>query len=142
MLEEGTTSGRLHVLHSGTVEVVKQGLQLHVTSQPGALFGEMSILLGVPHVATVRTLTPARLYTLSDGAAFLASEPRLALSVARLVAHRLHHISGYLVDLKQQFGGQGNHLEMVDVILGSLSQIHPSNPDFSPGSDREREPND
>jgi hypothetical protein len=42
----------------------------------------------------------------------------------------------YLVDLKRQFSGYGNHLEMVGEVLESL--MHQQDRDFSPGSDRDR----
>lgn len=56
LLAEGMQSGALCILISGEVEVLKGGFQVNVVSDPGAFFGEMSILLNTPHTATVRAL--------------------------------------------------------------------------------------
>ena len=54
VLAAGTTSGRLLVLKTGAVEVMKDGMQLAEVSEPGAVFGELSMLLDQPHTADVR----------------------------------------------------------------------------------------
>ena len=56
VLAAGTTSGRLLVLKTGAVEVVKDGIQIAEVSEPGAVFGELSLLLDQPHAADVRAL--------------------------------------------------------------------------------------
>jgi signal-transduction protein with cAMP-binding, CBS, and nucleotidyltransferase domain len=45
VLAAGTTSGRLLVLKTGAVEVMKDGVQIAEVSEPGAVFGELSMLL-------------------------------------------------------------------------------------------------
>ena len=50
----GTTSGRLLVLKKGAVEVLKDGVRLAEVSEPGVIFGELSMLLERPHTADVR----------------------------------------------------------------------------------------
>ena len=60
LLTEGMTSGRLYVLVEGSIEVVRGETQVAVVSEPGSMFGEMSMLLELPHTATVRTLSPRR----------------------------------------------------------------------------------
>ena len=45
VLAAGTTSGRLLVLKTGAVEVVKDEIQIAEVSEPGAVFGELSLLL-------------------------------------------------------------------------------------------------
>ena len=52
----GTTSGRLLVLKKGAVEVLKNGVRLAEVSEPGVIFGELSLLLDRPHTADVRAL--------------------------------------------------------------------------------------
>src|SRR4051812_31819651 len=51
VLVAGVTSGRLLVLRSGAVEVVKDGTRLAEVSEPGAVFGELSLFLDRPHTA-------------------------------------------------------------------------------------------
>ena len=135
LLPEGETSGRLYVLLDGEVEVVRGETQINTVGEAGALFGEMSILLGLPHTATVRALTPCAAHVTEDGAGFLKSHPELSHHLAQLLAQRLHGVTTYLVDLKRQFEGDGGHLGVVDEILESL--VHEQRAEFTPGSDRD-----
>jgi len=135
LLTEGVRSGRLYVLASGTVEVARGDTRVAVVSEPGSIFGEMSVLLDVPHTATVRTLSPVTVYVFDDAGEFLRSDAEIALVVAKLLAQRLNTATTYLVDLKRQYSGQNNHLGMVSEVLASL--IHQPETDFKPGSDRQ-----
>jgi len=128
LLPEGRTSGHLYVLKSGTVEVLRGDTQVAVIEEPGAVFGEMSVLLNRPHTATVRALTPIHVHAFDDAAAFLRSNPEIALHVGRLLAGRLNAATTYLADLKEQFEGQSNHLSMVGEVLDAL--IHQQDEDF------------
>jgi CRP/FNR family transcriptional regulator, cyclic AMP receptor protein len=134
LLDEGQTSGVLFVLVEGSVEIVKGPLQITTVSDPGAFFGEMSVLLGQPHMATVRTLQPSSFRVAADPGVFLGSHPEIAFAVARLLAKRLHFVTTYLVDLKRQFEGSGDHLAIVDEVLESL--VHHQEAESEPGSDR------
>jgi hypothetical protein len=97
----------------------------------------MSVLLDMPHMATVRAMAPSRAHVVEDGAGFLESHPDVAAALARLLAQRLHGVTTYLVDLKKQFEDEASHLGMVDEILEAL--VHDQPRDFTPGSDREPE---
>ena len=138
LLSEGVRSGHLYVLSTGTIEVVRGETRVAVVSEPGAVFGEMSVLLDVPHTATVRALSPATVYAFDNAEEFLKSDPEIALIVARLLAQRLNTATTYLVDLKRQYAGQGNHLGMVSEVLASL--LNQPDTDFKPGSDRQPNP--
>lgn len=135
LLPEGGNTGRLYVLASGSVEVLRGDTQVAVIADPGAVFGEMSVLLGVPHTATVRTLTDCEVFAYDDAEAFMNSDPTITFAIARLLAQRLNSATTYLVDLKQQYAGSGNHLGMVSSVLASL--INQPDRDYEPGSDRE-----
>jgi CRP-like cAMP-binding protein len=137
LLSEGDKTGRLYVLLDGAVEVLKGEVQINVVSDVGAVFGEMSVLLNMPHMATVRAVSDARAHVVDDGAAFLEKHPDVAAALARLLAQRLHGVTTYLVDLKQQFEDRSDHLGMVDEILEAL--LHDQRSEFTPGSDREPE---
>jgi CRP/FNR family transcriptional regulator, cyclic AMP receptor protein len=138
LLDEGTRSGRLYVLVSGTVEVVKGDVQITTVSEPGAFLGEISALLDIPHMATVRAVERSTVRVATDPRAFLGSHPQIALAVARLLAKRLHFVSSYLVDVKRQFEDHENHLGIVDEVLETL--VHHQEPDAEPGSDRHPDP--
>jgi CRP-like cAMP-binding protein len=137
LLADGGATGRFYVLIEGAVEIVKSGVQINVVSDVGAVFGEMSVLLGMPHMATVRAIGPVRAYSVEDGAAFLETHPDVAAALAKLLAQRLHGVTTYLIDLKRQFEDEQSHLGMVDEILEAL--VHDQPRDFTPGSDREPE---
>jgi CRP/FNR family cyclic AMP-dependent transcriptional regulator len=138
ILEEGTRSGVLYILASGSVEVLKGDLQIATVDAPGAFFGEMSALLDLPHMATVRALTDATLFVAADPLGFLQSHQEVALSLARLLARRLNSVTSYLVDLKRQFEDQQSHLSMVDEVLETL--IQQQGAESEPGSDRYPDP--
>lgn len=135
LMSEGDRSGRIYVLVEGVVEVLKGDFQINVVSDRGAVFGEMSILQDLPHMATVRAVTECRLRVTTDGEDFLRSHPDIAYLIAQMLAQRLHGVTTYLVDLKRQFEGESSHLGVVDEILESLT--HQQRTRFTPGSDRE-----
>jgi CRP-like cAMP-binding protein len=135
LLVEGESTGRLYMLIDGEVEVLRGDTRVMVANQPGAIFGEMSVLLGVPHTATVKTVVASTVYVIDDAETFLQAHPEIAFVVARLLAQRLNAATTYLVDLKRQFEGRGDHMEMVGDVLESL--IHQQSREFVPGSDRQ-----
>ena len=54
IIHEGATTGHLYVLIEGRLEVSKGDAVVASITEPGAIVGEMSVLLGQPHTATVR----------------------------------------------------------------------------------------
>lgn len=138
LLHEGVRSGKLYVLAEGAVEVLRGDTRVAIVSDEGAIFGEMSVLLDTAHTASVRTLTDATVYAFEDAAQFLKSDPEIAFVVARLLAQRLNGATTYLVDLKRQFEGHGNHLGMVSDVLDSLMSQQAV--EFTPGSDCQPDP--
>lgn len=135
LLPEGETTGRLYVLVEGVVEVAKGEHRIDTVAEPGAVFGEMSVLLEAPHMATVRALGPVRAHVSEDGASFIRAHPHIAFHLARVTARRLNGVTAYLVDLKTQFEAEAGHLGFVDEILECL--LHQPLDAFTPGSDRD-----
>jgi CRP-like cAMP-binding protein len=138
LLEEGKRSGRLFVLVDGEVEILRGDTSVAVVDEPGAIFGEMSVLLDLPHTATVRALSPVTVRAPADAGAFLRAHPEIAFHLARLLAQRLNAATTYLVDLKRQFEGAGDHFGMVGEVLEALT--HQQEAEFTPGSDRQPDP--
>jgi CRP-like cAMP-binding protein len=138
LLVEGGESGRLYVLESGVVEVLRGDTRVALIGDPGSVFGEMSVLLGLPHTATVRALSPVGVHVFDDAEAFLKSRPEIAFYLGRLLAQRLNAATTYLVDLKRQFEGHGSHLGMVGEVLETL--IHQQHEDFTPGPGQAADP--
>lgn len=120
LIIEGTRAPPIFVLLAGTVSVYRGEIRVSRTSTPGALFGEMSVLLDMPTTATVIAETPVRTARIDEAAAFLGAHPALALHAARLLAQRLYDATTYLADLKRQYVSEESHFGMVDRILGSL----------------------
>jgi CRP-like cAMP-binding protein len=134
LIVEGEETGRLYVLIEGEVAIVRGKTEVVAVSEPGAVFGEMSILLGKPHSATVVARRPCRVFVIEDGRAFMRSHPDVLLQISRLLALRLHMMTGYLADLKTQYFDRHDHLSMVEEVLGCLCQHHDH--EFTMGSDR------
>jgi len=138
VLHEGTRTGHLYVLIEGRLEVIKGETVIATMTEPGAVAGEMSVLLDLPHTATVRAAQDSVVYEIDDAASFLRQQPAMALIIARMLAQRLNVATTYLADLKRQYGGHGNHLAMVGDILQSMINLPPTQ--VSPGSDRQSDP--
>jgi CRP/FNR family transcriptional regulator, cyclic AMP receptor protein len=100
VLAAGATSGRLLVLKSGAVEVVKDGVRIAEVSEPGAVLGELSMLLDRPHTADVRALEAAEFHVAD--VASLTYEPANVLYVTVLLARRLDATNQALSEVKRQ----------------------------------------
>jgi CRP-like cAMP-binding protein len=138
VLHEGGRTGHLYVLIEGRLEVVKGDTVVASIAEPGAVLGEMSILLDKPHTATVRAADDSTIYEIEDAASFLRQQPAVTILIAKMLAQRLNVANTYLADLKQQYAGHGNHLSMVGDVLQSMINLPPT--EVSPGSDRKSDP--
>ena len=138
VIHEGVNTGHLFVLIEGRIEVVRGDTVVAVITEPGAVFGEMSVLLELPHTATVRAVSDSVIYEFDDAAAFLRDQPAVALLIARLLAQRLNVATTYLADIMDQYADHGSHLSMVGELLQSMINLPPMQ--VSPGSDRQSDP--
>jgi CRP-like cAMP-binding protein len=138
IIREQETTGHLYVLIEGRLEVIKGDTIVATLVEPGAVLGEMSVLLDQAHTATVRAASASTIYEINDAAAFLHAQPAVALLIARLLAQRLNVATTYLADIKRQYAGHGNHLAMVGDVLESMISLSPTK--VSPGSDRQSDP--
>ena len=138
ILHEGGQTGHLFVLLEGRLEVVKGDSVVAVLIEPGAVLGEMSVLLDQPHTATVRAASNSVVYEFDDAASFLRDQPAVALLIAQLLAQRLNVATTYLADLMHQYADHGTHLSMVGEILQSMINLPPMQ--VAPGSDRQSDP--
>ncbi|MBN9308702.1 cyclic nucleotide-binding domain-containing protein [Devosia sp.] len=94
--------GSLLVLKEGEVEVIRDGRFVSTIRQPGAIFGEMSVLLERPHSASVRAVTDVQLYVIEDALKVLEAHPAWLLQIARLLAQRVNATTAQLVELKSR----------------------------------------
>ena len=120
ILTEGERLGKIYILAEGQVEVIRERTQVTHIDEPGSIFGEMSVLLDMPHSATVKALSATKLYEIPDALTFLDKRPEFSLHIATMLARRLYYTTSYLVDLQQQAQGKRQDLDLVDEILASL----------------------
>ena len=138
LIEQGSPGGALLVLVAGTVAVERDGAGLAQIDTPGSILGEMSTVLARAASASVRAVTEVTVLEASDGASFLQGRPDVLMEVARTLATRLDNLTGHLVDVKRQYGGDSGHLGMLDDVLGTLMH-HQARP-VTPGSARLPDP--
>lgn len=122
VLAAGATTGKLLVLKEGAVEVRLDGLRIAEVSDPGAVFGEVGLLLGQPHTADVLALQPSTFHV-ADGRTFLRVNPTAALYVAMVLAHRLHAVNRHLVEAREKLAPAAHGRvfdEMVDNIAEAI----------------------
>ena len=101
VLAAASTTGRLLILRQGAVAVVKDGVEIAKVTEPGAVFGELSVLLGQPHTAEVRALEASQFHV-ADAATLLTVDPIALLYVATVLARRLDGANQALIELKRQ----------------------------------------
>jgi len=138
VLADGESVAALYVLLEGGLRVEKAGQLIATVTEPGACVGEMSLLLGIPATADVIASEQSVLAVIENAHAMLEREAGLPLALARLLAARLHVMTTYLADLKQQYADHDGGLGMVDVVLGSL--MRSSRPRTQLGSERDPDP--
>ena len=118
VLSADSTTGRLLFLKEGAVTVEKEGVQIARVTEPGAVFGELSVLLDQPHTADVRALETSQFHV-ADAATILRIDPIALLYVATVLAQRLDSANRGLLELKRQVQGD----EPRSVIWSSFEKI-------------------
>jgi len=123
VLTAGLMTGRLLILKQGAVEVIKEGVQIAKVTEPGAVFGELSVLLDQPHTADVRALEVSQFHV-ADAATLLRIDPIGLLYVATVLARRLDSANEALIELKRQVqageprGRIDRTVEQMELIVG------------------------
>lgn len=117
LLEQGTRTGKLVVLKDGELEVVRDGKFVSSTRSPGAIFGEMSLLLEKPHTATVQAVTDVECYVINDALKVLESHPAWTLQIARLLAQRVNSTTAALMEAKPDLDDDRERLIMPHYII-------------------------
>ncbi len=123
LVQNGRT-GLMFVLLDGAVEVIKDEVRLDTVTQPGAIYGDLSALLDVPHTATVRALRESRMHVVTNPRALLQENTVICFQLCELLARRLDGLAKYLVDVKKQYEGH-DHIGMVDNVLETLMNRQP-----------------
>jgi CRP/FNR family transcriptional regulator, cyclic AMP receptor protein len=137
VIAEGTRTGSIWVLVSGSVDIRRGDQHIGVVDQPGASFGEISILLDQPHGASVVARVPTVMRKVVDGVRMLDERPGLARLAATSLARRLDSLTIYLADVQRQYGAAPG-IAMVTDVLRHISQQ--SGPEVRPTSSRDPDP--
>lgn len=119
LITQGEMTDSIYFLHEGSVKVTKDGYDVAVINDKGAVFGEMSILLEYQHTASVQCLEDSSFYHIEHPKEYLEKHPRLLWHIAQILGMRLVNLNQYLVDVKRQYEGH-DHLHMVDEVLETL----------------------
>jgi CRP-like cAMP-binding protein len=119
LVREGERSGALFVLERGALNVTRAGVSIAVISAPGSLVGEIAVLVGGDHTATVTATIPSTVRVADDGEAFLRSSPDVTLLVAKEVAQRMQGLVAYVAELKLQ-ESDGPGMDVMDELLARI----------------------
>lgn len=124
LIEAGEARGELFILVSGTLKVKRDGVEIARISEPGALIGEMSVLLGIDHSATVTAMGEVTVRHIEDGLRWLENSTVAALHVATMACQRLDATSAMLVELRKE-GREHSFLErLFGAVTGAGTSSH------------------
>lgn len=91
IFHEGDPGDAFHIILSGSVEILSETVNKHIRDlQPGDFFGELSLIMGIPRTAAVRTLETTILFVVDRNVFhnFLSSYPQLADQLAEKLVER------------------------------------------------------
>jgi len=132
VLEAGSTTGQLFILRNGAVEVIRDGLQIATVSEPGAVFGELSVILDKPHTADVRALKRSEFHV-AQASSLLTDNVAALLYVSAVLARRLDAANEVIVEIKGELESgkrPGVISKALDKLAELLSPAGGNNPDF------------
>lgn len=133
IFEQGQTDGALGILVSGTLRVIRDRQPVGAITRPGALVGEMSLILSVPRTASVQSEDAVRLVVIPrDQFPTLTKEiPEFSLRVMRTLAKRLQETSARLAALEDYYDNLFNQADsaqlhlpaaVAEIALGELEE--------------------
>jgi len=118
ILTEDETSELLVVLKSGSVAVSREGSELTKISAPGSVFGEISILVGGAHMATVTAAEECECYVIENGEDWVKHFPNLLPDLAFLLASRLKALTFYVSEVERGLNEREEKLKILNHALG------------------------
>jgi len=131
IVREGAPGVSMYIIKSGLVEVRKKdpttGIDFLVAQlSEGAAVGEMSLLTGKPRSATVTTVNPTVVFTLSraDFRSLLTQHPEISLGLARIMSERLEEATRQVgIEYVNLFRGKFNP-RVVGLLPQSVCLLH------------------
>ena len=101
LIEEGDPGTSVFVLERGEVLIEIDETEIVKVSAKGAIFGEMSALLGRSRSATVKTTTESAFYVIDDMMTFLRQYPEMSLFLLKLLAERVDGMNMRITEKKR-----------------------------------------
>jgi CRP-like cAMP-binding protein len=135
LIEESIRTDRLYVLKSGAFEVVRNGVRVVSITEPGAILGEISAVLGSAPTASVIAEQDSSVHVVDNASASVQRQPDLTYAIAQLLARRLSAVTAYLVDIKRPYADSNTHLALMDQVLANVIAMNPAKR-TEPGSER------
>src|SRR5215475_7729947 len=131
IVREGAPGVSMYIIKEGLVEVRKKdpatGIDFLVAQlSAGAAVGEMSLLTGKPRSATVSTVQPTVVFTLTraDFRNLLTQHPEISLGLARILAERLEDATKQVgIEYVNLFRGKFDP-RIVGLLPQSLCTLH------------------
>jgi CheY-like chemotaxis protein len=94
VLPEGELGRGFCILESGTLEVIRDNRIISEIDMKGAIFGELSEILGMKRDASIRAKTPASVRHVEESIADIVSKnPKVALKLIRTLGRRLYRMN-------------------------------------------------
>jgi len=124
VLSEGSRTDRLLFLKHGAVDIVVDDIEVVRADEPGAVFGDVALLLDQPHKADVRAVQPSSFFLIDHAERFLDDEPAVLLYIAKVLARRLDAVNHLLIEGRSRSAEAeprlGFFTEMYQRISGAL----------------------
>ncbi len=115
VLTAGSRTGLLLILEKGAVAVLKGATEIAKVTEPGTVFGELSVFLGIPHTADVRALEISE-FRVANAGTLLEQDPVALFYVAAVLARRLDGANQALIELKTKLQANQPHSEIKKTI--------------------------
>ncbi len=133
VLSAGSKTGQLFILRQGHVEVVRDGLQIATVSEPGAVFGELALILDKPHTADVHAIERSEFHV-AKASSLLGEDVAALLYVSAILARRLDSANEVIVEIKRELEAgkrPGAITKALEKLEELLSPSGANTPDFA-----------
>ena len=110
---EGDPTPKLVILKEGAVEILRGDFTIASVDEPGAIFGEISVILRRPHSATVRAFGQATFHVVDNPDSFLWQQAEVNFHIMRMLAERLVAVNEHLVDASRKSDVQDQAMQLL-----------------------------
>ncbi len=102
VLTEGSRDGEILFLKSGSLDIRVGDSAITTISAPGAVLGEIAVLLDRGHTASATALQDTECYVLENAEQALAEHPEINKEISRALARRLTRAGESVAELSKQ----------------------------------------